>query len=72
MKLLLMFVCSVLVGCGVIFGLVNGIVPHLVTPQFFPDAHAATAPEGGSQVAAGEATRTAAEKTRGALVAGSR
>ncbi len=36
MKLLLLFACAVLVGCGVIFGIVHGIVPHLITLDMFP------------------------------------
>ncbi|VTR95281.1 unnamed protein product [Gemmata massiliana] len=40
MKLFLLTACWVLVGCGVIFGLVHGIVPHLLTPDLFPKAQA--------------------------------
>ena len=40
MKLLLLTACWVLIGCGVIFGLVHGIIPHLLTPDLFPKAQA--------------------------------
>ncbi|AMV27172.1 hypothetical protein VT84_22410 [Gemmata sp. SH-PL17] len=40
MKLFLITACWVLIGCGVIFGLVHGIVPHLLTPDLFPKAQA--------------------------------
>lgn len=40
MKLLLLFASSVLIGCGTIFGLVHGIVPHLVEPNLFPQVQA--------------------------------
>lgn len=50
MKLLLMFACSLVLGCGIIFGLVHGIVPHLVSPQIFPEARATVAPPAGGLV----------------------
>ena len=41
MKLLFMFACAALIGCGVIFGLVHATVPHLVAPQLLPQTRAA-------------------------------
>ena len=40
MKWLMLLACWVVVGCGLIFGIVNGIVPHLLTPDMFPKAQA--------------------------------
>lgn len=40
MKWVLLLACWVLLGCGVIFGIVHGLVPHLLTPDFFPKAQA--------------------------------
>jgi len=40
MKWLLLLACWVLLGCGVIYGLVTGIVPHLLTPALFPQGQA--------------------------------
>lgn len=64
MKLLLLFAASVLIGCGMIFGLVNGIVPHLVAPQFLPEARAGARdalPLHQSLADAGDAVRTGVE-----------
>ena len=58
MKWFLLVACWVLVGCGAIYGLVNGIVPHLLAPNLFPQAQARevrSAPAGNAIVAAGQA-----------------
>ena len=75
MKLLVLFACSIVIGCAVIFGLVHGIVPHLVEPTFFPAAQAREQPSTSPAetiTTAGNAVRTGAERRQGALVADSR
>lgn len=44
MKWLMLLACWVVVGCGLIFGIVNGIVPHLLAPDMFPKAQAREVP----------------------------
>ncbi|HEY1192431.1 MAG TPA: hypothetical protein VGE74_32710 [Gemmata sp.] len=75
MKLLVLFACSVVVGCGVIFGLVHGLVPHLVDPTFFPSVQArepSPAPLAETIGTAGAAVRTGAERGPRDLVADAR
>lgn len=75
MKLLVLFACSVVIGCGIIFGLVHGLVPHLVEPTFFPTAQArepSPRPLTDAIATAGNAVHTGAGHQRGALVADSR
>lgn len=75
MKLLFMFACAVLIGCGVIFGLVHQTVPHLVAPQMLPEARAAeSAPPTLTQTVttAGTAVRTSIERAPRDLVADGR
>lgn len=75
MKLLVLFACSVALGCAVIFGLVHGLVPHLVEPTIFPTAQArerAPSPVAETIATAGGAVRTGAGNHTDTLVADSR
>lgn len=75
MKLLVLFACSVLIGCGVIFGLVHCTVPHLVAPEFFPKASARERePEAveSAIAGAGRAVRAGTAQPRVELVADGR
>ena len=75
MKLLLLFAGSVLIGCGLIFGFVHGLVPHLVTPQFFPEARAGEPPAPSAYqtlASAGQAVQEGAGRPAGERLAGTR
>lgn len=75
MKLLVLFACSVALGCAIIFGLVHGLVPHLVEPTFFPTAQArepVPSPVAETVAIAGGAVRTGAGNHSDALLADSR
>lgn len=39
-KWTMLLACWVVFGCGVIYGLVHGLVPHLIAPNLFPQAQA--------------------------------
>lgn len=75
MKLLVLCACSVAIGCAVIFGLVHGLVPHLVEPTLFPVAQArehTSSPVADAITTAGSAVRTGVGNHTDVLVADSR
>lgn len=72
MKWLVMLACWVVLGCGSIYAIVHGLVPHLVAPQLFPTVQARevrTAPLEGTIVNAGTAVRSGAEQKPDVLTA---